>query len=265
MQYFSKFACVVLSAALLLNGCKGKDGDPGPAGTNGTAGPTGPIGPSGQNLIGNIYGFVFPVDEYGAATARSGVTVTLDGVTPAAISTTNADGRYEFIGVRNGTYNLTFSRTGLGALRRLGVAHVGGDQPTFLGTSTISATTTTSVGTISVTNLSPTGVQLFIPFTNAGAPAGFFNRFVAFISATPGATAVNGTPLFLPSSSVSPLVTNISKATLNSLGFASGTAVYLVVYGTPNFLAGFNDPLTGRVIYSGLSAAPSNQLAFIIP
>ena len=65
MHYLSKFACVVLSAGLLLTGCKGKDGDPGPVGA---AGATGPVGPSGQNLTGSILGFVNPVSEDGAAT-----------------------------------------------------------------------------------------------------------------------------------------------------------------------------------------------------
>ena len=261
----SRLLLATLCAGVLLGGCKGKDGDPGPAGTNGAQGPAGPAGPSGQNLTGNIVGFVAPVDEYGAATAKSGVTVTLDGVTPAATSTTNADGRYEFVGVRNGTYNLTFSRNGLGTIRRLGVGHVGGDQPTFLGTATISANASTSIGTISVTNRTNNAVQISIPFTNAGAPAGYFNRFIAFVSTSPGTTAVNGTPVFLPSSSTSPLVTGISKTTLNSAGFASGTTVYLVVYGAPSVLTGYNDPLTGKVIYSGLTAVSSNQVSFIVP
>lgn len=272
MGNLSKFAGLALSAALLLNGCKGKDGDPGPAGAagaSGTAGAAGAAGASGQNLTGSIYGFVATVDEYGATTAKSGVTVTIDGVTPAAIATTNADGRYEFIGVRNGTYNLTFSRPGLGALRRFGVAHVGGDQPTFLGTSTISAASTTSIGPISVASLSSTIVQLNVPFTNAGIPAGTLPRFLVFVSANSGTTAINGTSIFinsLSSSSSSPnsVVAGISRAQFTSAGFASGTTVYLVLYGAPSFLGSYTDPLTGRSIYSGLGAS-SNQLVFIVP
>ena len=260
MKHVSKFVCVVFGAAILLSGCKGKDGDPGPAGA------IGPVGPSGQNLTGNIFGFVNPVDEYGIATAKSGVTVTLDGVTPAATATTNADGRYEFVGVRNGTYNVTFSRTGLATFRRFGIGHVGGDQPTFLATNTITATSTTSIGTVSVSNQSNNNVTLNIPFANAGAPANNFLRFISFISASSGTTAANGTPLNLPSATTSPLSNaNISRATLNNLGFASGTTVYLVVYGAPSFLTGYTDPLTGRVFYVGLTAASSNQVSFVVP
>ena len=261
MKHVSKFVCVVFGAAILLSGCKGKDGDPGPAGA------IGPVGPSGQNLTGNIFGFVNPVDEYGIATAKSGVTVTLDGVTPAATATTNADGRYEFVGVRNGTYNVTFSRTGLATFRRFGIGHVGGDQPTFLATSIITATSTTSIGTVSVSNQSNNNnVTLNIPFANAGVPAGNLLRFIPFISASSGTTAANGTPLPLFSTTTSPLPNaNISRATLNNLGFASGTTVYLVLYGAPTFLPSYNDPLTGRVFYAGITAASSNQVSFVVP
>ena len=74
-----------------------------------------------------MYGFVNPVDEYGSPFSKSGVTVMLDGVTPAATVTTNADGRYEFAALRTGTYNLSFSRTGLSTTRHICVGHAGGD------------------------------------------------------------------------------------------------------------------------------------------
>ena len=251
----SQLLLIGLFAGSLLSGCKGKDGDPGPAGAAGAPGP---------NLTGTLYGFVSPVDEYGVATAKSGVTVTLDGVSPAATATTNADGRYEFAALRTGTYNLTFTRAGVVTIRRLGVAHVGGDQPTFLGTSTISAPSTTSLGNVSVNGQNNNSVQLNIPFTNAGVPNNTFLRFIIYGSANPGTTAANGILLSFPGAVSSPFTASLFKSTLNSNGFATGTRVYVVVYGVPAFLTGFTDPLTGRFLYSGLST-PSNEVSFIVP
>ena len=256
MRNFSNLFLASCCALSLLAGCAGKNGDPGPAG---------PAGPSGQNLTGTLFGFVAPVDEYGIALPKSGVTVTLDGVTPAATATTNADGRYEFAGLRNGTYNLTFSRSGLATVRRLGIAHVGGDQPTFLGTSSISAPSTTTVGQVSVTNVNSNGVSLSIPFSNPGAPAGSFTRLAIYASANPGTTAANGTLLVIFGTSNNPLNASFSKATLNSAGFASGSTVYIVVYGAPAVLTGYSDPLTGRFQYTGLTAASSNQVSLVVP
>lgn len=268
MGNLSKFAGLALSAALLLNGCKGKDGDPGPAGATGaagTAGTNGAAGTSGQNLTGTLFGFVSPSDEYGNALSRSGVTVTLDGVVPATTATTNADGRYEFAALRNGTYNLTYSRTGLATVRRLGVAHVGGDQPTFLGTNNISAPSTTTLGFLSVSNQTTTSVTLNIPYSNPGTPSGLFTRLAIYASSSPGVTAANGTLLTIYSVNASPLAAFFSKATFNSAGFASGSAVYIVVYGAPSVLTTYTDPLTGRFTYNGLTTVSSNQIAFIVP
>lgn len=248
----------------LLSGCSGKDGDPGPSGATGATGATGPAGPSGQNLTGTMYGFVNAFDEYGNPSAKNGITITLDGVTPAATATTNADGRYEFASLRNGTYNLSFSRTGLGAVRRIGVGHVGGDQPTFLGTNSISAASTTTIGNIAVTSVFPTSASINIPFTNAGAPSNSFLRFAVYAGSASGVTAANGTVLFTTSATNSPFITSIPKATLNSAGFASGTTVYVVVYGTPSVLTSYSDPASGRIVYNGLGTV-SNQVAFIVP
>ena len=258
---FSRLLLVGLFAGSLLGGCKGKDGDPGPAGA---AGATGTPGTPGPSLTGTLYGFVSPVDEYGVAAAKSGVTVTLDGVSPAATATTNADGRYEFAALRTGTYNLTFTRAGLTTVRRLGVAHVGGDQPTFLGTNTISAPSTTSFGNVSLNSQNNNSVQLYIPYANAGASNNTFTRFIIYGSANPGTTAANGILLSFPGSVSSPFTTSLFKSTLNGSGFATGTRVYVVVYATPAFLTGFTDPLTGRFVYSGLST-PSNEISFIVP
>jgi Carboxypeptidase regulatory-like domain len=267
LHYMNKFATLLLAsvcAGTMLAGCSGKDGDPGPAGTPGATGPAGPAGPSGQNLTGNLVGFVNPVDEFGNPLAKNGVTVTLDGVTPAATATTNADGRYEFTSLRNGTYNLSFSRTGLGSIRRIGVGHVGGDQPTFLGTNTISAPSTTTIGNVAANSISSNGVTINIPFSNTNAPSGSLLRFAVYASSSPNVTAATGTLLANISNASNSLNFTILKSTLNANGFASGTAVYVVVYGVPAVLTSYSDPTTGRIMYNGLGTA-SNQVAFIVP
>lgn len=255
MKKISALLLASLCAASLLTGCSGKDGDPGPT------------GPAGPNLTGALVGFVNPVDQYGDLLAKSGVTVTLDGVTPALTTTTNADGRYEFANVRNGTYNFTFSRTGLASTRRIGVGHIGGDQPTFLGTSFVSEPSTTVVGNVSVDRIR-NDIELDIPFSNSGAPEDAFLDFVVYASSSPGTTAANGVFLASPYGYLgfsNSTEARISKSRLNASGFASGTRVYAVVYGAPRYRNSYTDPSTGRVVYSGLSATPSNQVSFIVP
>jgi len=252
MKKISALLWASVCAASLLTGCKGKDGDPGPA---------------GPSLTGAIVGFVNPVDQYGNDVAKSGVTVTLDGVTPAVTATTNASGRYEFANVRNGTYSLTFNRTGLATTRRIGFGHIGGDQPTFLDRNFVSEPSTTVIRSATASRIG-NDTELEFTVSNPGAPAGFTFEFVVYVSSTTGTTAANGVFIANPYTSLFGNIadTRISKSRLNGAGFASGTRVYAVVYGAPNlsYLSSYTDPSNGRVVYPGLSA-PSNEVSFIVP
>jgi len=258
MFNLSKYACLALSAALLLNGCKGKDGDPGPAGS------TGVPGSSGQNLTGTIYGFVNSIDENGAPVGKAGVTVSLEGAT-AQTATTDANGRFEFLNMRNGTYNLTYTRAGYATFRRFAVSHVGGDQPTFLGLTTV-----TQVSNTTITNLTQTG-----PFNASGVPLSFnvsnsnsansTYRASFFASSTAGVTSATGTLLTTYIlSAAGPTNITFSRTTLLNAGFATGTTVYLVAYGSPVSLSNYVDPATGRFVYPSLNPNPSNVISFML-
>ncbi|GAB2856329.1 carboxypeptidase-like regulatory domain-containing protein [Hymenobacter ruber] len=258
MSNLSKFACFALSAALLLNGCKGKDGDPGPAGATGAA------GTSGQSLTGTVYGFVNSTDENGASVSKAGVSVALEGATTQT-ATTDANGRFEFLNVRNGTYNLTYTRANYATVKRFAVSHVGGDQPTFLGLTTV-----TQVSNTTITNLTQTG-----PSTTSGIPLSFnvvnsntansTYRASFFASNTAGVTSANGTLLTTYILNASgPTSILFSRTTLLNAGFAAGTTVYLVAYGSPVSLASYVDPTTGRFVYTSLNPTPSNAISFVL-
>jgi hypothetical protein len=264
--------CAICALSLLAS-CAGKDGDPGPAGATGATGPvgpTGPTGPAGQNLSGNIVGFINSLDEDGNQQAKNGVTVTIEGASPLT-ATSDANGRFEFINVRSGTYNLTYSRAGYGTLRRYGVGHVGGEQATFLGTTTFSQAATT-VASAATATVNTAGATVVVNFTVSKPVAATTFRYAVLASASPvltgstatlvgaGGTTIGGAP-------VASLAANssIPKSTLNSAGFASGSTVYLTVYGSTFSLISYVDPVTGRSIYPSLSSTASNTVAVIVP
>ena len=271
MSHLSKFTCIVFGAAVLFTGCTGKDGAPGPTGTAGTNGTAGPTGPSGQNLTGNLTGFVNSVDETGAQLSKAGVLVTLDGATPAVTATSDVDGRFTLTNVRNGTYNLIFGRAGYGTFRRLGVGHVGGDQPTFLGVTTLSQVSTQTITSIANGTPSPTAVSLNLTFASPTPTTTF--RYALFASSTPNPTAAtailvqNGTVF----SNGAPTTTfqfnnlGINRAQFNNAGFASGATVYLIMYGSTSFLTAYLDTATGRFVYPVLNPVGSPVLVTVIP
>lgn len=265
-----KLTTLLLSSVIvgsLLGGCSGKDGDPGPAGTTGAQGP---VGPSGQNLSGGLFGFVNPVDEQGAPQAKNGVTVTLEGATPIT-ATSDANGRFEFTNVRNGTYNLSYSRAGYGTVRRFGLGHVGGDQPTALGAATLTQIATTVASTTTAT-INPSAGAVVLNFTlSKPAPANTW-RYAVLASSTPTATAatstlISGGGITVGGSPVASYPGNsiIDKSNLINAGFPSGSTVYLTVYGSPNNIASYTDPTTGRAVYSSLNTTPSNTVAVVVP
>ncbi|SHI30544.1 Carboxypeptidase regulatory-like domain-containing protein [Hymenobacter daecheongensis DSM 21074] len=261
MRKFSNLLFSSICALSLLASCAGKDGDPGPAGA---AGATGPTGPSGQNLTGNLFGFVNPLDENGQSLAKNGVVVTLEGVTPAATATTDANGRYEFANLRNGTYNLTYTRGGLGTLRRLGVGHIGGDQATFLGTNTLVQPSTNAVSNFSFGPPSGTSVPFVMTITNINPSVSL--RATIFVGTSSSVNSNTGTALGTYIASANGTVnTSFSKATLNSAGLVSGTTGYAIAYGSPTTTTIYTDPTTGRSVYTSLSTTPSSVVSFIVP
>ena len=279
MKIISSFLSVAVAATLLLGGCKGKDGDPGPAGANGTNGsagtngangPAGPAGPSGQNLVGTLTGFVNPVDEIGGTVAKAGVQVTLDNVTPSVSVTSDADGRFSFLNLRNGTYNLTFSRAGLVTFRRIGVLHVGGDQPTYLGVSSISQPSTLTITGITATVPANSSVVTMGLNFNSPVPTSLF-RYVIFASTSPNPTAATGTAVATGSFSVNTATNSfqasatVSRFSFANAGFVSGTTLYLVAYGSTSILSTYNDPATGRLVYPALNATPSSVVSVVVP
>ena len=258
MHHLSKFACIVFGAAVLLTGCKGKDGDPGPAGA------------AGQNLAGNITGFVNSVDESGQQLTKAGVLVTVDGSTPAITATSDADGRFTLNNVRNGTYNLTFTRAGYSTFRRIGVGHVGGDQATFLGTITLSQVSSQTISSLTSGTFSTTSVNVNLTI-NSPTPTTLF-RAAFFASTSPNPTSATGTLITSVSFGTGggPVTSyqtmfGINRFSFNNAGFASGTTVYLAAFGSTSFFASYIDLVTGRVIFPTFNTTSSPVITVVIP
>ncbi len=269
MKLITSFLSVAVATTLLLGGCKGKDGDPGPAGA------TGATGPSGQNLSGNIVGFVNPVDEDGNPVSKSGVAVTVLNTNPQLVQTTDANGRYEFANLSSGTYNFSFSRPDIGLYKTYGFAHVGGDQPSFANLRTfstisrtvvISATASAPMYNPTFGNYVPVTVSLYSPSaSNSQSP---YRRVVLYASTTPGVTAATGTfvrEYYIYTGGGSNDF-QVTRAEMNAAGFTSGTPVYGVLYGAPYYYnTSYTDIVTGRTVYPGLNMTGSQPVSFFVP
>lgn len=269
---FSQLVFATLCAGTLLGGCKGKDGEPGPA------------GPAGAGLSGNVVGFVYPFDEFGRPQAKSGVTVTAENTNPLVTATTDANGRYELVNLKSGTYNFAYSKAGYGTYKVQGYPHAGGDQPAFLYDRQIIGISTTTVTGFSISSPQPPSsggsgpseeyVELSATLTNPNQPSNggqfyYSPRVAVYVGATPNVTAATGQEVTMYSSSSqgNQLLSSLTRSSLNREGFATGTNAYAIMYGTPAFYdySYYYDTLTGKRINTSLSANPSQVVPFIVP
>lgn len=260
MQTFSTFAWIALSAALFLNGCKGKAGDPGPAGAVGANGPQGPIG---QNLTGNMLGYVITFDEAGNSTARDGVTVSLIGSSPLMSAISDPSGRFQIPSVGAGTYNLLYERPGYGTLRHFGVAHVGGTQATYLGQTQMVETVKSTIASLSVSPTPGTTSTYTVLMSNVSVAGG---RVSVYIGNSPNVSSSGYLVKLGPSSIQRPAtVVNglIYNGQLTLLGLPRGSTAYAIAATEPAYISSYFDVNTGQTVIAnaGVSTAP---VAFIV-
>jgi|GEM_PF-1048075 len=87
------------------------------------------------DLKGSLVGYVYTFDEFrNLLNDHSGVIVTALGLNNTYKINTDKQGRFEFVNLPAGTYEIHFEKTGFGTLKQFGIKHLGG-QPTVLGMS----------------------------------------------------------------------------------------------------------------------------------
>ena len=88
----------------------------------------GDTGPAGPKLTGNLTGYVTLYDDYGRKLPdNSTVTITVENSDKA--TTSDISGKWTITELATGSYTLTFSKTGFGVYKRIGLGFTGGDVP----------------------------------------------------------------------------------------------------------------------------------------
>lgn len=266
MKKSIKMLCFLAVSMSIITACKGPQGDIGPQGTSGTIGAT---GKDANRLKGDITGFVNLSDEIGNSIAKDGMKVTLVGSSPEISGTTNEDGKYELKGVESGTYDLTFTKTNFGTFRRLSVAHLGGNAPTFLGSNNLWETAKTVVSKLSV---EVKGMSILVsgastPVMPAGTAASLQRRARVFFGRDDKVSFLNYVSTFnqflIPGGNDGTFTLSLINA--NFSGFKSGDKVFIICYGISPLENAFTDIVTGRTIFSGVNPTASNVVSVTLP
>ncbi|NVO31424.1 carboxypeptidase-like regulatory domain-containing protein [Hymenobacter lapidiphilus] len=249
MQNTSTLLLACIWVLALLGSCGAKDRNPIP------------VQPEPR---GSIYGFVRASDQNGTPVSKAGFTVELEGIDNQK-STTDADGRFEFLNVRAGTYNLTYTRTGYATYKEFGVSHAGGNAPTVVRDVSVTVPSSTIVSNLTAGVPNSSGIPFSLKVSNSD-PANTTYRVVFFAGKTAAVTAATGELLITYDfgSAVGQKNSIFSRDVVRNAGFAPGSTVYLVAYGVPVQLMYYQNPATGQVVYPSLNSTPSNVVSFVL-
>jgi hypothetical protein len=218
-------------------------------------------------LSGDLIGYVKLYEVDGTALANnSGVTVAVEGRNISA--TTDSTGRYVFTGLRTGTYNLTFTKSGYGTGKEIGYQFVGGGK-VFHETSSISKIPSFKITKLTASTNYSERISFTVTLSGTLPSKG---AVAIFVGTTPSVSSdpanyIDYAIINLYSSTSTSANTSIYTSNLASYGISKGQTVYITAYSAPyNYYAGsYTDLATGRSIFPALDFTPSNVVSVVVP
>ncbi len=209
-------------------------------------------------LEGSIVGFVSLIDENGnEVNDKSNVTVTIDDLDLSA--TTDENGRYELKDVPSGTYNISFSKTNYGTIKRYSFQLVGGNVPTLFYSTSLYEQPDIELNNLDI-SYNGTNISVAGDITEVNQ-----YRAQIFISTSPDVSYSNyeytpGTYGFC----CVPTYQLWFTIYLNNSPYKQGDTIYLVIYFINyNEDFGYYDYETDEYIYSSYKKV-SNAIKFTI-
>ncbi len=236
---------------LLFLSCSKDDSNPAP-----------PSAPENAPLSGEV----ILSDEGTNLLDKSGMRVSLDSTFPPYSSVTDANGKFSIPFVPFGKRTLVYEKSGYGTYKMFNI-----EQTYNNGIGTV-ITTVPNLGKISTTKVTSvvTAVAAGVVTITVTSDPGGTDATPKYLRMFFGPrTAVSNTnfqkALEIETSKINPFIKTLTKAELNTMGFASGTTVYVRVYGDSFRSNTYDDPVVGRTIFPNLNPSTVAASSFIVP
>lgn len=241
------FPTICLLALLALAACDNDDNTPDPA------------------TKADITGSVRLYNEGTARLPDEGMTVRLEGITPATSAVTGPDGKFTLADVPFGTYTLVYEKTGFGTFRQFNVAHTDTGGPTILTSTTSLGQSSTTAVTALAASVSGTDVMLSITTDPAGSNGN--TRYVRYVLSTSPLVSATDYMYVSPGlvAQINPYTGTLTRAALQQAGFGIGQTVYARAYGDSFWSNDYADPLLGRKVFPNLNASSAEAVSFVVP
>ncbi|MFM8833777.1 MAG: carboxypeptidase regulatory-like domain-containing protein, partial [Cytophagales bacterium] len=126
-----------------------------------------------------------------------------------------------------------------------------------------------AISTTQVTSLNSSVTANLVTIEATTSPAGSMasTRYLRFFLHSAANVSDVFYSAYLPTlvSRINPYVKTFTKAELNALGFASGTTVYVRVYGDSYWSNQYDDPELDRRVFPNLNDKAASAVSFVVP
>ena len=243
----TNFLTIITIAVIAFASCK-KDENPGPE----------PVTKANISSSVNLY------DEGTTKIDNSGMTVTVEGISPLISATTDVDGNFTLMDVPFGTYTLVYEKSGYGTFKRFNVEHKNGNT-IIPDAPSLGQKSTTSVTNLTVSSNANFPVILGATTNPAGNQAN--TRYIRFFLSTDQNVSHENYDSYLQTfpANISPYNLNLSQAALDALSFPSGTTVYARCYGESFWGNNYFDPNLGREVFPNVNPSSAAAVSFVMP
>jgi len=214
----------------------------------------------------SISGKVALFDQSQTVVDNSNMTVTVEGSSPTLSAQTDASGNFTITDVPFGTYNLTFNKADYGTYKYFDITLTESGGASNI-TETINLGQISNTSFINKFSIRVVGENLEI--IGAIDPEGTIenSKYVRMFYSTDENVSSTNYSSYSESYAVTSVnfELTITKEELIDEGFASGTTVYLKIYGDSYWNNSYEDPLSGKMVFPNLSANSPDIVSFIVP
>ena len=189
--------------------------------------------------------------------------ISIEETSPIISAITDLEGKFLLNNVPFGIYTLVYEKEGYGTYKKFNVEHNESQSSTIIQeTPSLGKFSTTEISDLSVT-ITGTDVSISVSTNPAGNVGN--NRYIRFFYSTDSNVSDENHNYYSSTyvSQINPYSLSLSQSDLASMGFSTGTTVYVKVYGE-SFWS--NDYLSGNLrIFPNLNNISANAVSFIVP
>lgn len=209
----------------------------------------------------NISGSVNLYDEGVTQIDNDGMTVKVEGT--SILTTTAVDGKFTLADVPFGIYTLVYEKSGYGTFKRFNVEH---KSNTFIPDApSLGQKSTTTITNLTVSSSASFPVILGATTNPSGSQGD--TRYIRYFFSTDSNISSDNYENVLETrpAQINPSNLNLSQASLDALGFTSGTTVYVKCYGESFWSNQYDDPDLGTTVFPNLNSNTAATVSFIVP